>query len=252
MNTTTNTFIALLSIVALTVGCIALGAKKTNQQQLIPDSGEKKSVTDLNNLAATCFKRITNSGIAPNDDPYYFLYRLDVADTNCTVKKASDLIGANKLIVVGKNDSLGLVSTDDINSTKGTKSERYQQYYKGIAVVGYDVLFNYSNNKVSSIAGRFYPNLDISLTPSYPIEQAVKAGIEKLLQYPNLVVKYPGYIDTTRMIANHKVELYGGQKGVALIYVFEANVFDGIKDEYRIHVNAHTGQASIIPLSNHL
>lgn len=140
----------------------------------------------------------------------------------------------NKLFNLRKDDSLGLIMTDDVDKSKGTKSERYQQYYKGIAVNGCDVLFNFNDNKVSSIAGRFIPNLDIDTTGMISREAAAKTVIDNADYYP----QFKDRIDPNYFAQTTKPIIDGN--GKKIVYKFYVNKLSKKPGQY--YINATSGK----------
>ncbi|OWY20620.1 hypothetical protein BVG80_14940, partial [Sphingobacteriales bacterium TSM_CSM] len=161
------------------------GKQKTEQKTApvtLPQSSDQLNrIKD--NLAEFCFAPAENN-FSTGNNPYYFLYRL-VDNGNCTTKNADDLIKDAFLPEMGKHDSLGFIEVGSIDNSKGKKSERYQQYYKGIKVENYIVQFNYSNNRVTSIAGTYYPNLNIDTT-----------GMISKVEAARVVLRFRGVVDS--------------------------------------------------------
>ncbi|HRI29490.1 MAG TPA: M4 family metallopeptidase, partial [Chitinophagales bacterium] len=93
---------------------------------------------------------------------------------NCPPANAEELIKSAFLPAMGKHDSLGFLK---FNNTLNGKGEVYQQYYKGIKVETYTTRFNYTNDQVTSIAGTFFPNLNIDTTGMISKEEATKVVV---------------------------------------------------------------------------
>ena len=212
MKNQSNILLSLLLVCGLIVGCAAL--TNANKKQVAnPNKAATETSTHNKQPETQCFTKIEGGKV---DDPYYFLYRLNTTNDKCSPQKATDFLGADKLFNLGKYDSLGLITTDGVNESKGEKSERYQQYYKGIVVGGYEILFNYHNHRISSIAGRFYPNLDIDTTGMLSKEEAAKIVIDNADYYPQFKDKIgPRYFtETTKPLVDGS-----GKKIVYLFYV---------------------------------
>ena len=70
---------------------------------------------------------------------------------------------------------------------KGVKYVKFKQYYKGLPVEGSKIIIHMKNDKTIDriVKSKYYPNLDIDIVPSIPIEKAAESvkmdlGIDKL------------------------------------------------------------------------
>ncbi|HRK29336.1 MAG TPA: M4 family metallopeptidase, partial [Chitinophagales bacterium] len=142
-------------------------------QDSLPQSNDPLSSIKTN-LEKFCFFPGINN-FSTRNNPYYFKYQFSDKG-NCPPANAEELIRGAFLPAMGKHDSLGFLEFSNIGTAKG---ERYQQYYKGIKVETYTTRFNYTNDQVTSIAGTFYPNLNIDTTGMISKEEAARVVLKQ-------------------------------------------------------------------------
>lgn len=179
--------LALLGVISLVVwGCGGwFGNKQANNHKTDKQNTEQSVNTQnsdqlgniKNNLAKLCFF-VGENPYSTRGNPYYFWYQFSDKG-NCTSTTAEDIIKGAFSSEMRKYDSLGIAKVEKHGKTKETSAKVYQQYYKGIQVESYTIRFNYLNNRVISIAGTYFPNIDIDTTGMISREEAARVVLRQ-------------------------------------------------------------------------
>ena len=172
-----QTTLLLLSLCVFMIGCAVFGQRNSNE---ILENTPKEEIAravkylTVKNQPKDLCPRIVKSDRNGQMNPYYFAYQLDTL-SNLVCKAAmdiNDLVGKNKLFDIDKYNKFVT------NSKTHSNRKRYIQYYKSIPVNNTGVDLNFIDEKVFSVIGTYYPNINIDTSGMISKEQAAKIVIE--------------------------------------------------------------------------
>ena len=137
----------------------------------------------------------------------------------------------------------------------GLQHVRYQEYYKGLKVLGGVLIQHNKDNRLQSVNGYYWPNLEVNTSPALDVESAKELAQlycfqqrmmkeEPLQKSPDFDIERPPVL----YIADNTFPQYSGR--VALVWAVEVSYkVEQIPHKERVLVNAHNGSiVSSIPL----
>lgn len=79
--------------------------------------------------------------------------------------------------ILGLNSTADLQHIKTVDGVDNQQHHRYKQYYKGIAVMGGELIGHTSNGIVNYITGNILPEINLLTTPSYSANEAIEKAL---------------------------------------------------------------------------